>query len=167
MEAAYRRIPAEDRGVLDRVAARIEAFAVAQRDSLREFDLPVAGGVATQRIAPVERAGCYAPGGVASLPSSLLMSAVTARAAGVRYVAAASPRPTDVVLAAAHVARCDLLLACGGAQAIGALAFGSGDRAACGCHLRVPGGGDRHGRASGQPALAGARRGAQLRPGLR
>ena len=131
MEAAYRRISTEDRGVLDRVAARIEAFASAQRDSLREFDLPVAGGVAAQRIAPVERAGCYAPGGVASLPSSLLMSAVTARAAGVEYVAAASPRPTDVVLAAAHVARCDLLLACGGAQAIGALAYGGGDRAAC------------------------------------
>ena len=88
-------------------------------------------GVAAQRVAPVERAGCYAPGSVASLPSSLLMSAVTARAAGVPQVVAASPRPTDIVLAAAHVARCDLLLACGGAQAIGALAFGSRDRAPC------------------------------------
>ena len=129
MEAAYGRTSTEDRGVLERVAERIEAFALAQRDSLREFELPVAGGVAAQRVAPVERAGCYAPGGVASLPSSLLMSAVTARAAGVPQVVAASPRPTDIVLAAAHVARCDLLLACGGAQAIGALAFGSRGRA--------------------------------------
>ncbi|MCK5944716.1 MAG: histidinol dehydrogenase, partial [Planctomycetes bacterium] len=94
-------------------------------------ELPIPGGLAAQRIAPVQRAGCYAPGGLATLPSSLLMTAVTARAAGVERVVAASPRPGPIVLAAAHVAGVDELLACGGAQAIGALAFGDERRAGC------------------------------------
>lgn len=124
LAAAYAGLPRADRDLLQRLANRIRTFASAQRSSLCEFDLPVPGGRACQRIAPIERAGCYAPGGRAVLPSSLLMTAVTARTAGVPFVAAASPRPSPLVLAAAHVAACDGLLALGGAQAIAALAFG-------------------------------------------
>ena len=83
------------------------------------------------RVAPVDRAGCYAPGGRFPLPSSVLMTAVTARAAGVRDVWVASPRPDDVTLAAAAVAGADALLAVGGAQAIAALAYGAGDVPPC------------------------------------
>ncbi|MEO1171282.1 MAG: histidinol dehydrogenase, partial [Myxococcota bacterium] len=75
---------------------------------------------------PMERAGCYAPGGRFPLPSSVLMTAVTARVAGVEHVLVASPRPTAVTLAAASVAGADGLLAVGGAHAIGALAYGAG-----------------------------------------
>lgn len=71
-------------------------------------------------------AGCYAPGGRFPLPSSVLMTAVTARVAGVSDVWVASPKPTQVTLAAASVAKADALLAVGGAQAIGAFTYGAG-----------------------------------------
>jgi len=69
-------------------------------------------------------AGCYAPGGRYPLPSSVLMTAVTARVAGVKKVIVASPRPNATTLAAAHIAEADCVLAVGGAQAIAAMAFG-------------------------------------------
>ncbi|MFN3240340.1 MAG: histidinol dehydrogenase [Planctomycetota bacterium] len=124
LAAAFEQLPATDQQMLRDVAGRIRSFAEAQRDSISEFSRELPGGIVAQKLAPVERAGCYAPGGLATLPSSLLMTAVTARAAGVPVVLAASPRPTPIVLAAAHVASCDALLACGGAQAIAALAYG-------------------------------------------
>jgi len=93
------------RALLERAAERIERFAVAQRDSVRDFSLPVSGGFVGQQLAPVERAGCYAPGGRYPLPSSVLMTAVTARVAGVGEVWVASPRPQPMQLAAAAVRR--------------------------------------------------------------
>jgi len=116
----------DDRARLERVAARIRAFAVAQRSALGPVRVPVPGGVAEHRIAPIERAGCYAPGGRHPLPSSVLMTTVTARVAGVRDVWVASPRPQPLTLAAAAVAGADGVLAAGGAQAIAALAYGAG-----------------------------------------
>ena len=115
-----------DRVRLERVAARIRAFAVAQRSALGPVRVPVPGGIAEHHIAPVERAGCYAPGGRYPLPSSVLMTAVTARVAGVRDVWVASPKPHALTLAAAAVAGAEGVLAAGGAQAIAALAYGAG-----------------------------------------
>ena len=69
-------------------------------------------------------AGCYAPGGRYPLPSSVIMTVVTARAAGCPYVILASPRPASITLAAAHVAKADVVLCVGGAQAIGSMAYG-------------------------------------------
>jgi histidinol dehydrogenase len=112
-------------------AERIAGFARAQRDALREVDVAVPGGRAGHRVTPVARAGCYAPGGRYPLPSSVLMTAVTARVAGVREVWVASPGPDEVTLAAAEVAGADAVLAVGGAQAIAALAFGAGSVPAC------------------------------------
>ena len=116
----------DDRVRLERVAARIRAFAVAQRGALGPVKVPVPGGVAEHRIAPMERAGCYAPGGRYPLPSSVLMTAVTARVAGVRDIWVASPKPQGLTLAAAAIAGADGVLAAGGAQAIAALAYGVG-----------------------------------------
>ncbi len=126
LASAAGRLPAGDLSLLDRTAANIRRFAEAQRACVRELDTPVPGGRAGHTIAPVARAGCYAPGGRFPLPSSVLMTAVTARAAGVREVVVASPRPADVTLAAAHVAGADAVLAVGGAHAVAALAFGVG-----------------------------------------
>ncbi|MBX2796825.1 MAG: histidinol dehydrogenase [Myxococcales bacterium] len=126
LQAALDAIDPEVRGVLERTAARIERFATAQRQAVTEIDLPIEGGIVGHRLAPVERAGCYAPGGRYPLPSSVLMTAVTARAAGVQQVWVASPRPAAVTLAAAAVAGADGVLAIGGAQAVAALAFGAG-----------------------------------------
>ena len=126
LTAALDRLPAEARAVLERTAIRIQAFAEAQRQAIQPIDIEVPGGRAGHVIAPVERAGCYAPGGRYPLPSSVLMTAVTARAAGVDQVWVASPRPADVTLAAAALAGADAVLAVGGAQAIAAMAFGAG-----------------------------------------
>ena len=71
-------------------------------------------------------AGCYAPGGRYPLPSSVIMTAVTARAAGCSTVILASPRPAPITLAAAHVSGADVFLRVGGAQAVTAMAYGVG-----------------------------------------
>lgn len=124
LEEARDRLPVEDRAVLERAAASIARFALAQRASLHAVCVEIPGGRAGHAVAPVERAGCYAPGGRFPLPSSVLMTAVTARSAGVSSVWVASPRPARATLAAAAIAGADALLAVGGPHAIAALAFG-------------------------------------------
>jgi phosphoribosyl-ATP pyrophosphohydrolase/phosphoribosyl-AMP cyclohydrolase/histidinol dehydrogenase len=120
-----------DRERLERVAGRIRAFAEAQRRSIVDVAVPVPGGMAGHRVIALQRAGCYAPGGRYPLASSVLMTAVTAKAAGVPEVWVASPKPPRLVLAAAAVAGADAVLAAGGAQAIAALAYGAGPIPAC------------------------------------
>ena len=131
LERATEALHADDRELLHRAADRIRAFAEAQRASATDLETPVAGGRGGHRIVPVGAAGCYAPGGRFPLPSSVLMTAIPARVAGVYDVWAASPRPTAAVQAAAFIAGADGLLAIGGAQAIGALAFGVGGVSRC------------------------------------
>lgn len=128
---AERALAPRDRAVLARTAERIETFARAQRAALGALALPIPGGRAELAYVPVERAGCYAPGGRHPLPSSVLMTALTARAAGVDEVWLASPRPAPVTLAAAHLAGVRGVLAAGGAQAIAALAHGIDGLPAC------------------------------------
>ncbi|MFV2038828.1 MAG: histidinol dehydrogenase [Acidimicrobiales bacterium] len=118
-------LPPGPRQLLERVAARIRSFAEAQRSCLGDLDHDVPGGRAGHRWVPVRSAGAYAPGGRHPLPSSVLMTVVPARVAGVDTVWVASPRPTPITLAAAALAGADGLLAVGGAQAIAALAFGT------------------------------------------
>jgi histidinol dehydrogenase len=83
------------------------------------------GVLVEQRVTPLDRVGCYVPGGRYPLPSSLLMTAVPARTAGVGEVIAVCPRPDDTVMFAALEAGVDRLLRIGGAQAIAALAYGT------------------------------------------
>jgi phosphoribosyl-ATP pyrophosphohydrolase/phosphoribosyl-AMP cyclohydrolase/histidinol dehydrogenase len=125
LEEARARITVEQRQVLERVAERIRLFAQAQRDGLDDLDVVVTGGRAGHRWIPVSTVGAYAPGGRHPLPSSVLMTVIPARVAGVAAVWVSSPRPTDVTLAAAAVAGANGLLTLGGAQAIAALAFGT------------------------------------------
>ena len=117
---AWKDLSAEERSRLERTAARIRAFADAQRQALHDVCIPIPGGLAGHTVAPVERAGCYAPGGRYPLPSSALMTVITARVAGVRDVWLASPRPGKFTLAAAHVAGADGVLTIGGPHAIAA-----------------------------------------------
>lgn len=124
LDAALGRIDEELAGALVRAADRVERFAVAQRAALSDVTVEVPGGTAGHRWIPVETVGAYAPGGRYPLPSSVLMTVVPARVAGVNTVVAASPRPADVTLAAASIARADEFLLVGGAQAVAALAFG-------------------------------------------
>ena len=86
-------------------------------------------GILGQLVRPIERVGIYAPGGTAVYPSSLLMTAVPARVAGVEEVIVCSPphqgAVSDLILAAAHVADVDRVFQIGGAQAIAAMAYGT------------------------------------------
>ncbi len=108
-----------------RVAARNIARVAAQQIP-KHLDIRVAPGISVeQRVEPLTRVGCYVPGGRFPLPSSLLMTAVPARVAGVRDVVAVCPRPEPVVMAAALVAGISRMFAIGGAHAIAALAYGT------------------------------------------
>ena len=131
LEAALAAIHPDERRGLTRIANRIRAFAEGQRRSLVPFEIPVPGGRAGHVIAPITSAGCYAPGGRYPLPSSVLMTALTARAAGVERVWVASPRRDPIMLACAAIAGADGFLNAGGAHAIAALAFGAGEVPAC------------------------------------
>jgi histidinol dehydrogenase len=137
LRAARDRLPASKRRVLEDAAERISAFAAAQRACLSDLTLAIPGGEAGHVCIPVRSAGCYAPGGRFPLPSSVLMTAVTARAAGVETVWVASPRPADATLAAASIAGADGLLGIGGVQAIAALARGLLGVPAGGCDMIV------------------------------
>jgi histidinol dehydrogenase len=86
---------------------------------------PVPGVTIEQRVTPLDRVGCYVPGGRYPLPSSLLMTAIPARTAGVRDVIAVCPKPDSTVCAAALEAGVTRLFRLGGAHAVAALAYGS------------------------------------------
>lgn len=131
LRRAFEGLPREQRELLERTAERIRAFAQSQRACLSELDVAVPGGRAGHTVAAVRVAGCYAPGGRFPLPSSVLMTAVTARAAGVERVIVASPKAAAVTVAAAFVAGADELLAVGGAQAVAAMAYGTQTVARC------------------------------------
>ena len=126
LEAALASLPSEERGLLERARDRVAAFAQAQRAALRDIDVPVPGGRAGHTFIPVSRAGCYAPGGRFPLPSSAIMTACAAKAAGVASVWCAGPKPSRATLAAAALSGAEGFLAAGGAQGIAALAFGAG-----------------------------------------
>jgi histidinol dehydrogenase len=85
----------------------------------------VPGVTVEQRVVPLQRVACYVPGGRYPLPSSLLMTAVPARVAGVPEIVATCPRPDPVVFAAAVEAGVTRLFRIGGAHAIAALAYGT------------------------------------------
>jgi histidinol dehydrogenase len=119
-----RQAPLEVRRAIAAAARNIARVARAQVP--RPFRVRVAPGVSVeQRVRPLDRVGCYVPGGRYPLPSSLLMTAIPARVAGVAEIIAVCPRPEPVVLAAAEAAGVTRLFQLGGAHAIAALAFGT------------------------------------------
>ncbi len=125
---AKARIKPELLQALEFAAERIRAFHALQ--PLPNWTTATLGGTLGQRVTAIARVGVYVPGGTAPLPSSLLMAAIPARVAGVQEIVAVTPPDEhgnipDVILAAAAVAGVDELYAVGGAQAIGALAFGT------------------------------------------
>ena len=124
MTAAAARVPREVRTAI-RTAAR-HLSRVSHRQVPQEWTVSPAPGVAiTQRVVPLDRVGCYVPGGRHPLPSSLVMSAVPARVAGVPEIIVACPRPDPVVMYAALEAGVTRLFRMGGAHAVAAMAFGT------------------------------------------
>lgn len=125
LRAAFEDLEPDQREILTRIHRRIVGFARAQRQGLSDLTVSIEGGQAGHRWIPVNSVGAYAPGGRYPLPSTVLMTVTPARVAGVTSVWVASPRPSQLTLAASWVAGADGLLAVGGAQAIAALAFGT------------------------------------------
>jgi histidinol dehydrogenase len=129
VHAALNSIPSIERAALALAAARIKAFY--RKQPLSSWITQEMGGVLGQLIRPIERVGLYIPGGTAPLPSSVLMSAIPAEVAGVREIVLAVPpqRGTGeiapIILAAAAIVGVKEVYAMGGAQAIGALAYGT------------------------------------------
>jgi histidinol dehydrogenase len=111
------------RAALERAAARIRAFHA--REQHPSFELEEDGIRLTLRVSPLERVGIYVPGGTARYPSTVLMTAVPAKVAGVAEVIVVTPGPSPETLAAAVVAGVDRVFAIGGAQAVAALAYGT------------------------------------------
>lgn len=127
--AAQARISPELRAALELARDQIIAWHEAQQE--REPRHVRLGVEVSELVVPVDRAGCYVPGGRAPLASSVLMTAIPARVAGVPEVLLCSPpdrsgRLHDAILAAAGIAEVDEVYAIGGAQAVAAMAFGAG-----------------------------------------
>jgi histidinol dehydrogenase len=131
MQAAYARLPAPGRKALALAARRIAAFHRRERDAEVPSRRDASGATLAQVVRPLARVGLYVPGGTARYPSSVLMTAIPAKVAGVPEVFVCSPgvRGTgemdDWTLAACHVSGVARLFRVGGAQAVAALAYGT------------------------------------------
>lgn len=127
IKSAYREVDDALVAALRLAAGRIRAFHSAQKENIgREFTIQ---GL-SQLVRPLERVGVYAPGGTAPYPSTVLMTAVPAKVAGVQEVVLVTPPNADgavppLVAVAADIAGVDRVFPVGGAQAIAALAFGT------------------------------------------
>ncbi|NNM64535.1 MAG: histidinol dehydrogenase [Burkholderiales bacterium] len=131
LRAALMHIPAEQRSALEQAAERVRDYH--QRQMLQvgqswEY-VDADGTLLGQKVTPLERVGIYVPGGKAAYPSSVLMNAIPAHVAGVPEIIMVVPTPggerNPLVLAAAAVAGVGRAFAIGGAQAVGALAYGT------------------------------------------
>ncbi|HET6264202.1 MAG TPA: histidinol dehydrogenase, partial [Usitatibacter sp.] len=131
--AALEGLPKAERDALAVAADRIRRYH--ERQALQSWRVEEGDGtVLGQQVTPLDRVGLYVPGGKAAYPSSVLMNAVAAKVAGVPDVVMVTPTPDGIVnrhvLAAAALAGIDRILRIGGAQAVGALAFGTATIAA-------------------------------------
>ena len=128
LEAAFNGLPADEKTALQAAAERVRVYherQVQQSWSYTEAD----GTLLGQQITALDRVGLYVPGGKAAYPSSVLMNAIPAKVAGVLELIMVVPTPDGIVnqlvLAAAHICGVDRVFTIGGAQAVGALAYGT------------------------------------------
>ncbi|ADU66701.1 histidinol dehydrogenase [Desulfurispirillum indicum S5] len=129
IEACRSEISTRQYQALERAAANIRSFHERQkRNSWMEQD-PVNGNILGQRYRPLDSVGIYVPGGKAAYPSSVLMNAIPAQVAGVERIVMVVPTPdgyvNPAVMVAAHIAGVSEIYRVGGAQAVGALAYGT------------------------------------------
>lgn len=128
LQQALNNLPPEQRTALETAAQRIRQYHEHQRGkswTYTEDD----GTTLGQKVTPLDRVGLYVPGGKAAYPSSVLMNALPAKVAGVKELIMVTPTPNgernQLVLAAAALSGVDKVYAIGGAQAVGALAYGT------------------------------------------
>ena len=132
LEKAYQELSTEQKDALDIAAKRVRAYHERQKmeTGCHSWEYEEADGTKLgQKVTPLDRVGIYVPGGKAAYPSSVLMNAIPAKVAGVAEVIMVVPTPdgarNPLVLAAAYLAGVDRVFTIGGAQAVGALAYGT------------------------------------------
>lgn len=128
LELSYKRISSELREALNLAAKSIFEYHQLEIEADKSFSAN--GVLVTQKTIPVAVAGCYVPGGKARYPSSVLMTAIPAKVAGVKCIVLCVPpgpdgKVDDATLAAAYIAGVDQVYSVGGAQAIAAMAYGT------------------------------------------
>jgi histidinol dehydrogenase len=123
-EQAWQQTPSRVQQAMKHAADRIRTFH--EKQPVHSWMDETMGGKLGQKITPIERVGVYVPGGTAPLPSSLLMSVIPAKVAGVGEVFVATPPiPDPSILAAGYLCDVDSIYQIGGAQAVAAMAFGT------------------------------------------
>ena len=132
LQQALAGLPAARRDALQTAADRVRAYHARQKQECGSDGFlytEADGTVLGQKVTPLDRVGIYVPGGKAAYPSSVLMNAIPAKVAGVQEVIMVVPTPdgvkNELVLAAAAIAGVDRVFTIGGAQAVGALAYGT------------------------------------------
>lgn len=127
-QQALNNLPLDQRKALEAAADRVRQYHLKQRQDSWSY-VEADGTRLGQQITPLDRAGLYVPGGKAAYPSSVLMNAIPAKVAGVSVLTMVTPTPdgtqNPLVLAAAAISGVDRIYAIGGAQAVGALAYGT------------------------------------------
>ncbi len=132
LEQAYKSLAADQKSALDIAAQRVRTYHEQQKieAGCHSWEYEEADGTRLgQKVTALDRVGIYVPGGKAAYPSSVLMNAIPAKVAGVQEVIMVVPTPdgarNPLVLAAAYLAGVDRVFTIGGAQAVGALAYGT------------------------------------------
>lgn len=128
LQHALGALPVAERTALEHAAERVRNYH--EKQPLQSWQYTDADGTLLgQKVTPLDRVGLYVPGGKASYPSSVLMNAIPAKVAGVQELIMVVPTPggerNDMVLAAAAISKVDRVFTIGGAQAVGALAYGT------------------------------------------
>ncbi|HVW64585.1 MAG TPA: histidinol dehydrogenase [Nitrosospira sp.] len=128
LQQALQSLPEDQRKALDLAARRVRIYH--EKQVAHSWSYVEPGGTQLgQKITPLDRVGLYVPGGKASYPSSVLMNAIPAKVAGVKELIMVTPAPNGetnhMVLAAAAICGVDRVFTAGGAQAVGALAYGT------------------------------------------
>ena len=128
LQSALAWLPDAERSALQSAAERVRAYHEHQKAQSWSY-VEADGTRLGQKVTPLDRAGLYVPGGKAAYPSSVLMNAIPAKVAGVAELVMVVPTPDGVrnpmVLAAAAIAGVDRVFTIGGAQAVGAMAYGT------------------------------------------
>lgn len=125
IKSAYKNVDKDTLEAIKKAVNNVRNFAQKQIECIKNLDTEIDGAKLGHRIIPIEKAGCYIPGGNYPLPSTAVMTIVPAKTAGVKTVVACSPKIQDVTIVACDLAGADKIYRAGGVQAIAAMAYGT------------------------------------------
>lgn len=125
IKKAYSKIDKNLINTLKDSSKNIKQFAEEQMKQIKSFETTISKNIIGQKIVPIQKIGCYVPGGRYPLPSSALMSIIPAKIAGVKEIIICSPKIQPITIVAADIAGADKIYSVGGIQAIVAMAYGT------------------------------------------